>query len=55
LRKVIIYGRKKFYNIGTRSFLIPEFINKGHRVQGAYILDTLINWDDQPDVQGPML
>ena len=35
----------------SRTFLIPEFINKGNRIQGAYILDTLLNWDDQPGTQ----
>ncbi len=34
-----------------RSFLIPDFIEKGYRIQGAFILDTLLNWDDNEGSQ----
>ena len=49
LSRVILNPKKIFSPY--RTFLIPEFINKGNRIQGAYILDTLLNWDDKPGVQ----
>jgi len=29
----------------------PGFIDRGYQIQGAIILDTLLNWDDGEDTQ----
>lgn len=35
-----------------RSFLIPDFIDKfGNQIQGAIVIDTVLNWDDRPGSQ----
>eukprot|EP00095_Tigriopus_kingsejongensis_P012423 maker-scaffold1038_size68074-snap-gene-0.19 protein:Tk12423 transcript:maker-scaffold1038_size68074-snap-gene-0.19-mRNA-1 annotation:"hypothetical protein DAPPUDRAFT_306809" len=41
------YGSMEF----IRKYVIPEFVEKGVEIQGAYILDTLLNFDDDEGSQ----
>ncbi|TRY63440.1 hypothetical protein TCAL_06871, partial [Tigriopus californicus] len=41
------YGSLEF----IRKYIMPEFLDNGIPIQGAYILDTLLNFDDDPDSQ----